>query len=123
MKKKILIADDQVESRTLIRLYLTKAGYDVIEAANGQDALARIAKEKPDLVILDVIMPILDGASVAIELSKAPETQNIPIIISTTRGTLKDLFSVSQAAKISDFIEKPFKPEELVSKVTKIIGV
>jgi CheY-like chemotaxis protein len=119
--KKILIADDAVETRTLMKMYLQKEGYLVIDVANGRDALDKAKSERPDLIVLDVIMPVLDGVSTAIELSGSPLTKDIPIIISTTRGQLKDLFELSQTTKIKEFIEKPFKPAELVEKVKEIL--
>jgi two-component system response regulator VicR len=122
MAKKILIADDARESRTLMRLFLEQEKYEVSEVSNGKDAMIQIAKIKPDLVILDLVMPIMDGLSVAIELGKNAGTKDIPVIISTSHDKLLDLISVSESTKIKDCIEKPFKPENLVEKVKKIIN-
>lgn len=122
MVKKILIADDARESRTLMRLFLEHEKYEVIEVSNGKDALTQIVKIKPDLVILDLVMPIMDGLSVAIELGKNAETKDIPVIISTGHGKLLDLLSFTESTKIKDYIEKPFKPENLVEKVKRIIN-
>ena len=120
-KKKILIADDAHETRNLVRMFLQKEGFDVIEAKNGQEAVDKSLSEMPDLVILDIIMPMLDGISAAVELFKKDKTKNIPVIINTTRGQLKDLLDLKETTQVRDFLEKPFRPAELVEKVRKIL--
>jgi CheY-like chemotaxis protein len=121
MNKKILIADDSKETRTLLHMFLEKEGYTIIESTNGSDALAKIHSEQPDLVILDLIMPVIDGVTVAIELDKNQKTENIPVIISTSRGQLKDLLDLKDIKNIKGFIEKPFKPEAILEKVRSIL--
>lgn len=119
--RKVLIADDMKETRTLIKIFLEKEGFKVIEAQNGQEAIDKAIAEKPDIIVLDIVMPVLDGVTTAENLFKNDVTKDIPVIISTTRGQMKDLFSVMGNTKIKDFIEKPFKPEQLIIKIKEIL--
>jgi DNA-binding response OmpR family regulator len=122
MAKLILIADDARESRKLMRLFLERENYKVIEVSNGEDAMREIEKNKPDLLILDLVMPVMDGMCVALELGKKPETSSIPIIISTSHGKLVNLLTLGASTCVKDSIDKPFKPEELVKKVNRILS-
>ncbi|MEW6556686.1 MAG: response regulator [Elusimicrobiota bacterium] len=119
--KKILIVDDCPETRELIRFTLTQQNYEVIEAGDGEEALTKISAEHPDLIILDIIMPRLDGYTLAEKLKENKKIAKIPIIISTFKFKLKSVFELNKISQVKDFIEKPFLPEHLVEKVKNIL--
>lgn len=114
MKKKILVVDDEADIREIVRLYLSEEGHSIIEAGNGQEAILKAQTEKPDLIVLDIMMPGINGFEVAKHLKDDPNTQNIPIII------LSVLAHDSQFRQgILDYISKPFRQDELVNIVRK----
>lgn len=117
MKYKILIADDEAEIREVLRLYLEKDGYEVVEAADGVEAMAKLQKEDPDLIILDIMMPSLDGYRV---LRNIRENNNIPIIILSAKDADADkILGLDLGA--DDYITKPFAPLEAVARVNSNI--
>lgn len=117
MRYKILIADDEAEIRDVLRLYLEKDGYEVTEAADGVEAMERLRKEKPDLAILDVMMPGLDGYRV---LRNIREDNNIPVIMLSAKDTDSDkILGLDMGA--DDYITKPFAPLEAVARVNSNI--
>ena len=117
MGYKILIADDEAEIRDVLRLYLEKDGYEVTEAADGVEAMERLRKEKPDLAILDVMMPGLDGYRV---LRNVREDNNIPVIMLSAKDTDSDkILGLDMGA--DDYITKPFAPLEAVARVNSNI--
>ncbi|MDR7075863.1 DNA-binding response OmpR family regulator [Neobacillus niacini] len=117
MKKNILIVDDQPEIAELLRLYLEKEGYDVIEAHDGMDALMYISKGKIDLMLVDLMMPIIDGYQL---IKKVRETLHIPIIIISAKQEDQDkIFGLQIGA--DDFIQKPFNPLEVVARVQALL--
>lgn len=121
-KKKILIAEDEEDVVFVIKAALEKAGYEVIPASDGEQALQMISKEKPDLVLLDIMMPKLDGYSVNVQIRSNPETKNIPVIIVTGRGQMREVFELNKEAPINDFLEKPFRISVLVSKIEALLN-
>lgn len=106
-----------------MRESLEGEGYMVIECGDGKLAIEMASEKKPDVIILDIAMPELNGFSTTLELKKKEETKDIPIIISTAHGSLREFFAFNEiASRVSAFIEKPFPLKELVSKVKDIIG-
>lgn len=117
MGYKILIADDEAEIRDVLRLYLEKDGYTVVEAADGVEAMEQVRKEQPDLAILDIMMPGLDGYRV---LRNIREDNNIPVIMLSAKGTDADkILGLDLGA--DDYITKPFAPLEAVARVNSNI--
>lgn len=117
MGYKILIADDEAEIRDVLRLYLEKDGYEVTEAADGVETMAGLRQEKPDLVILDIMMPGLDGYRV---LRNIREDNNIPVILLSAKDTDADkILGLDLGA--DDYITKPFAPLEAVARVNSHI--
>ena len=113
MAYKILVADDEKEIRDLLRLYLEKDGYEVLEASDGMEALEKVKKESPDLLILDIMMPGLDGIRTTL---KVRETSSIPIIILSAKSEDADkILGLNIGA--DDYVTKPFNPLELVARV------
>ena len=117
MKKKILVIDDEPDIREIVRLYLSEEGYDIIEASNGQEGIIKAQQEEPDLIVLDIMLPGINGFEVAKHLKDDPNTHDIPIII------LSVLAQDSQYRQgILDYISKPFRQEELVAIVHKVFS-
>lgn len=117
MGYRILVADDEAEIRDVLRLYLEKDGYEVTEAADGVEAMEKLRKEKPDLAILDIMMPGLDGYRV---LRNIREDNNIPVIMLSAKDTDSDkILGLDMGA--DDYITKPFAPLEAVARVNSNI--
>ena len=117
MKYVILVADDEAEIRDLLRLYLENSGYDVLEAADGLEALAILEKNHVDLAVLDVMMPALNGLHV---LKKLRETSNIPVLVFSAKDTDADkILGLNLGA--DDYLTKPFNPLEAVARINSNI--
>lgn len=117
MAYKILVADDEAEIRDILRLYLEKDGYEVLEAADGMEAMEVCRQEKPDLAVLDIMMPGIDGYRV---LRNIRENSNIPVIILSAKGSDSDkILGLDLGA--DDYIVKPFVPLEAVARVNSNI--
>ena len=117
MGYRILIADDESEIRDLLRLYLEKDGYEVLEAADGLETMESVKRENPDLLLLDIMMPGLDGYRV---LRNIRENNNIPVIMLSAKGTNTDkILGLDLGA--DDYITKPFEPLEAVARVNSNI--
>ena len=113
---KILIVDDVVSNVLLLKILLTSEKYQVCTAANGTQCIEQAKKEKPDLILLDVMMPDMNGFDVAVLLKKDPDTQDIPIIFLTALNNPSDLVKGFQVGG-NDFLTKPFNKEELLMRV------
>lgn len=120
-RKKILLVDDSETSLLMSRMILSKANYDIVVAKNGTDGVDRAAAEHPDLVLLDVVMPKMNGFEACTAIRARQETEAIPIIMVTTRG---DGTSVETgfAAGATDYITKPVNGLELLTKVRNLLG-
>ena len=115
--KKILVADDEEQLALALKIRLESRGYQVTMVHNGQQALERVTAERPDLVILDVLMPVMDGYSCLRELNKQVGRGKIPVIILTARERLKDLFELEG---VEDYVVKPFDHEDLLIRIERI---
>ena len=116
-KRKILVVDDEAAIRQILSTRLSMGGYDVAVASNGQEALQIFADERPDLVVLDVMMPKIDGLTVCRELRK---TSDVPIIMLTALGEIADRI-VGLEMGADDYISKPFSPKELEARIKAIL--
>ncbi len=112
----IMIVDDTKDNINILRQFLAKFGFKTTVAFNGEMALDLIPKLKPDLILLDIMMPGIDGYEVCIRLKKDAELKNIPVIFITARGDTKDVVEGFEAGAI-DFIMKPFRLEEVYARV------
>lgn len=121
MKKKILVVDDERDVRRMTGMRLAAAGYTVIEAETGQDAIIIAQNQHPDLVMLDIMMPDMDGSKVAAALKENPSTKDIPIIYLTCLVS-KDAQETGNVIGGSFFLAKPYEPEEMIRVVKKHIG-
>jgi len=119
-RPKILLVDDDVDLVTVMRGALESKAYQVVVAHNGQEGLEKAKKEKPDLVVLDILMPVADGFMFADQFRKDASLAKVPVIALT---------SFSQALgepipfEVSEFIRKPIKPKDLVAKVEQMLGI
>jgi two-component system alkaline phosphatase synthesis response regulator PhoP len=118
---KVLVIDDEAPIRLLCRVNLEAEGMQVLEAADGPAGLETARSEKPDVVLLDVMMPGLDGWRVAEELLDDPSTSSIPIVFLTARAELRDRARGLDLGGV-DYITKPFNPVELAPMVDSLVG-
>lgn len=121
MAKKILVVDDEPDLLKVVTFRLRKTGYEVITATNGQNGLDLIKKEKPDLVLLDLRLPILDGDEVCRRLKADDKLKSIPVILITATSSVSKIAEKTKELGADDYMMKPFDPEELLKKVKKFI--
>ncbi|MBI5961060.1 MAG: response regulator, partial [Chloroflexi bacterium] len=121
MAERILIVDDDADSLKLIGLMLQRQGYDIVVAGNGQQALGRAHSDQPDLIILDIMMPDMDGYEVCRRLRHDPTTQGIPIIMFTAKTLVDDKVAGFEAGA-DDYLTKPTHPAELASRVKAVLA-
>lgn len=121
-----MIVDDERDVVTLIKFLLERDGHNILEAHNGAEALEKLGVEPkkegsplPDLMIVDVMMPLMDGFSLSTRLSEDPRTSNIPILILTAKGEMRELFK--PASNVKSYIEKPFDPKTLRETVSRTL--
>ena len=120
MSAKILIVDDEPAQQQLLRYNIEKAGYDILLADNGKDALLIIEEVKPDLIILDWMIPEASGIDVCRELRSHSETRLLPILMLSARGEVGDR-ALGLDSGADDYITKPFSPRELVSRIKALL--
>jgi two-component system alkaline phosphatase synthesis response regulator PhoP/two-component system response regulator VicR len=121
MPTKIVVCDDERHIVRLIQVNLEKEGYNVVTAFDGKEGLELIKAEKPDLVVLDVMMPYMDGFEVLKNLRRESQTENLPVIMLTAKAQDKDVFEGYHYGA-DMYLTKPFNPKELVSFVKRILG-
>jgi DNA-binding response OmpR family regulator len=117
----VLVADDDDDIRDLVAFRLDKAGYEVLRAGDGEQALELARKHRPDLAVLDVMMPKLTGYDVTRELRANEETRGIPVILLTARVQEADVARGFEAGA-DDYVKKPFSPQELKARVQAVLG-
>jgi two-component system phosphate regulon response regulator PhoB len=120
MVPRILIVEDEAALVTLLRYNLEREGFRISEAADGEEALLRAKEEKPDLVILDWMLPLLSGIEVCRRLRRAPESRTVPIIMLTARGEEADKVRGLDCGA-DDYLTKPFSPAELVARIRALL--
>ena len=121
MMKKVLVVDDEPSIRKLLKVALGNRGFEVLEAENGLDAMGVIAAEKPDLVVLDVMMPTMTGHEVHDRLRQKPDTRELPILFLSAAGTFEEQHREIAADPFSDYLPKPFKPSEVADHITAML--
>lgn len=120
---RVVCIEDEPEMIDLVRLILGRKGFDVIGADGGIEGLEKVKKEKPDLVLLDLMMPDMDGWEVYQQIKADPEIKDIPIVVVTAKAQSIDKVLGLHIAKVDDYITKPFGPQELLESVEKILGI
>lgn len=120
MAKTIMVVDDSASLRQVVSIALSSAGYGVVEACDGNDAIRKLNGQRVDLIISDVNMPNMDGISLARELKKLPDHRFTPIIMLTTEGR-ESMKKEGQAAGAKAWVVKPFLPQQMLTAVSKLI--
>lgn len=120
MAKKIVVADDEPEITELMETILQAEGYQVVSVPHGAQLPNIVLKEKPDLLLLDVLLPGIDGYSLQLQFAQQESTKNIPVIVLTALPATRSLFEKFEQVKA--FISKPFNPDELTKKIKEILG-
>jgi len=120
--KCILCVEDEPEMIDLIRLILGRRGFDVKGATGGVEGLRMIHKEMPDLILLDLMMPDMDGWEVYQQIKADEKTRGIPVIVVTAKAQSIDKVLGLHIAKVDDYIAKPFSPQELLDSIEKVLA-
>ena len=120
MGKCILVVEDQADNRQILRDLLGNAGFDLIEAENGQEALAALASHRPDLILMDIQLPIMDGYEATRRIRANPEMKSIPIIAVTSYALTGDE-AKALAAGCNAYVTKPYSPRALLAKVREYV--
>ena len=116
--KKILIVDDEPQLALAVKIRLQAHGYEVTIAPDGRQALEAVAQSRPDCILLDVLMPVMDGYSCLRQLNATLGRGVIPVIILTSRDRMKDLFELEG---IADYVVKPFDHEDLLARLQRVL--
>jgi two-component system alkaline phosphatase synthesis response regulator PhoP len=117
---RVLVVDDERDVVELVKFLLERDGHQVIEAYNGREALEKAFAEKPDMIILDIMMPEMDGYTVNARLTENEGTRKIPVIILTAKGQMRDVFEM--ASNVAFYMEKPFDPKHLREKIQEVLN-
>jgi two-component system cell cycle response regulator DivK len=116
MSKCILVVEDQEDNRHILRDLLGNAGYELTEAENGEEAIAAVAKRRPDLILMDIQLPIIDGYETTRRIRTNPDLKSVPIIAVTSYALAGDE-DKARAAGCDGYVSKPYSPRELLAKV------
>ena len=121
-KGKILVVDDEVYILHILEFSLGAEGFEVISANNGELAVEKAKQERPNLIILDIMMPVLDGYETCRRLKRDVETKDIPVVLLTAKGRDVDKRLGFEVGAV-DYVVKPFSPSRLIERIEEIIGV
>ena len=122
MPKKIVYIEDDLEMTYLIKMILERKGYEIISTNDGMEGFEIIEKEKPDLVLLDLMMPNIDGWDIYHQLKSNEDTNQIPVIVISAKAQPIDKVLGMQIAKVNNYISKPFRPQELLESIESILN-
>lgn len=120
--RRVLCIEDEPEMIDLIRLILERKGFEVSGASGGEEGIQMVKRDKPDLVLLDLMMPFVDGWEVYQQMKSDEATKNIPVIVITAKAQSIDKVLGLHIAKVDDYIAKPFRPKDLVSSVERVLA-
>lgn len=120
--KMILIVDDEPDVRFVLKIALERGGFATEEAAEGVEALAKVRERLPDAIVLDIMMPKLDGYTVHQKLKEDPRLAQIPVVIITGKGYMKEFLDLRKDLTVAAYLEKPFPVEILVEKLREVLG-
>ena len=121
MEKRIIVADDEAHILHIVSMKLRNAGYEIITAMDGEEALELCRSENPDMLITDYQMPYMSGLELCVELRKDDQTRDVPVLMLTARGFDIESDEMREAG-ISAVLAKPFSPREVLEKVKEMIG-
>ncbi len=120
MTQQILVIEDQEDNRAILRDLLNSAGFDVIEAVNGREGVDLAAAEKPDLILMDIQLPVMDGYEATRQIKAIPALASIPVIAVTSYALSGDEAKAT-AAGCDGYVTKPFRPRDLLAKVREFL--
>jgi two-component system cell cycle response regulator DivK len=120
MSKLILVVEDQEDNRRIMRDLLTSVGYEVIEAVTGEDGVATAESQRPDLILMDIQLPGLDGYEATSQIKANPNLEHIPIIVVTSYALSGDDVKAFEAG-CDAYVSKPFSPRELLAKIREFL--
>jgi two-component system, cell cycle response regulator DivK len=120
MSRLILVVEDQEDNRQILRDLLTSADYEMTEAENGQEALEAVAKQKPDLILMDIQLPVMDGYEATRRLKGNPAYKDIPIIVVTSYALSGDEGKARDAG-CDAYVTKPYSPRQLLAKIREFL--
>jgi two-component system cell cycle response regulator DivK len=121
MNKCILVVEDQEDNRRILRDLLANAGFELIEAESGEDALAAVSAKRPDLILMDIQLPVMDGYEAARQIKSNPDMKTVPIIAVTSYALAGDEAKALAAGCIA-YVSKPFSPRALLAKVREYLA-
>ena len=121
MSNRILVVEDQEDNRRIVRDLLTTTDYEVTEAENGEEALASVARQRPDLILMDIQLPVMDGYEATRRIKADPALRSIPVIAVTSYALSGDE-EKARAAGCDGYVAKPFSPRQMLAKVREVIG-
>ena len=122
MSKRILVVEDEEDSRKILRDLLSTAAYEMTEAENGEQALAAVARQRPDLILMDIQMPVLHGYEATRRIKADPAFRDIPIIVVTSYALSGGDEAKARAAGCDDFVPKPFSPRQPLARIRKLLS-
>lgn len=120
--KRVVYIEDEAEMIDLVRLILGRKGFEVLGANGGREGLSMVQRDLPDLVLLDLMMPDMDGWDVYQQMKADEATRNIPVIVITAKAQSIDKVLGLHIAKVDDYLSKPFSPQELLDSIEKVMG-
>jgi two-component system cell cycle response regulator DivK len=120
MSQRVLVVEDQEDNRRIIRDLLTSAGYELIEATDGETGVRLAESERPDLILMDIQLPVLDGHEATRRIKANPELRAIPIIVVTSYALSGDDVKAMEAG-CDAYVAKPFSPRQLLSKIRELL--
>jgi DNA-binding response OmpR family regulator len=120
--KKVVYFEDDKDMVELVRIILGREGYQIIGIAEGQAGIKAVQQDSPDIVLLDLMLPDMDGWEIYRQLKHDESTANIPVIVITAKAQSIDKVLGLEIAKVDDYISKPFTPQELIERVDKVIA-
>lgn len=121
-KKKVVCIEDEAEMIDLVKLILGRKGFDLTGAMGGREGLEAVRRIKPDLVLLDLMMPDMDGWEVYQQMKADEELKDIPVIVVTAKAQSIDKVLGLHIAKVDDYVTKPFGPQELLTSIERVLG-
>jgi two-component system cell cycle response regulator DivK len=121
MTKRILVVEDQEDNRRILRDMLTNAGYEVVEVDNGGEALPAATEHRPDLILMDIQLPVLDGYEATRRLKADPAVRAIPVIVLTSYALSGDE-GKARAAGCDDYVTKPYSPRQVLAKIRSYLS-
>jgi len=122
-KKVVVCIEDEPEMIDLVKLILGRKGFDLVGAVGGREGLETVRKLRPDLVLLDLMMPDMDGWEVYQQMKADDELKDVPVIVVTAKAQSIDKVLGLHIAKVDDYVTKPFGPHELLQSVNKVLGL